>query len=454
MTPLRSGGRKSGQPPRDLGQAALAVPQPYLRALASALGRGPGQTGRPVVTALRALVLEAAEALQAVAPAAAPPAGHRATREEAPADYRAEPVDRPGLASTRKALERLSAGARSPGLAGLADLYPTPTVLTEDVFLARCLSWSPGPALDLATMRDFLARAVVPERLSELAIDRTVTLDQASFAALWAEPNRLDSIRATFDYFRSRFKAALLAHHAGYWGAMRRLRLSLEESEPTVAALVRLNSLEQLGQPLGQEALAQHGCLLADTQDCPLIEGTEEALATAASCPACNLTLADEPPSAEVDAVSRRLSRALGQQMTRLSSAAIRRILGRARGERIEQFLQVVQASDLAGLASVLDDELLEFLRDLLAAEPSTAMPSVMETLRRACPLVGEGDVEAAAETFRRLLVQALADQRRARPDRPPTVRLDLPAGQAGLPARPRAGADRGGPSTGRPGKP
>jgi hypothetical protein len=68
-----------------------------------------------------------------------------------------------------------------------------------------------------------------------------------------------------------------------------------------------------------------------------------------------------------------------------------------------------------------------------------------METLRRAYPLVGEGDVEAATETFRRLLVQALVDQRRARPDRPATVRLDVPA-------RPRAAG--GGTSTGRSRKP
>jgi len=78
----------------------------------------------------------------------------------------------------------------------------------------------------------------------------------------------------------------------------------------------------------------------------------------------------------------------------------------------------------------------------------------VIETLRRAYPLVGEGDVEAATETFRRLLVQALAGQRRARPDRPATVRLDLSAGQAGLPARPWAAIKGGGPSTGRSRKP
>jgi hypothetical protein len=325
--------------------------------------------------------------------------------------------------------------ARSPALGALADLYPGPMALAEDVFLARCLVRDPPAALELAAMRDFLARAVVPERLSELAMDHTVSLEQISFATLWAEPHRLDSMRATFEYFRSRFRAAFLAHHASYWQATRRLRLSLEDSEAAARALARLNSLEQLGRPLGEDALAQQGRLLATVQDCPLVQpasGGEEALGAAASCPACGLTLADQPPSAEVDAVLRRLSRALSQQMTRLSSEAVHRIIARARGERIEQFLQVVQASDLAGLASVLDDELLEFLRDLLAGEPTTAAPPVLERLRRAFPVVSESEVEAATEVFRRLLQQAISEQRRARPDRTPSVRLDLPGRQAG----------------------
>jgi hypothetical protein len=424
----------AGRPP--VG-AALAAPQPYLKALASALGRGPAETGRPLVALLRSLLRSAGEALGIVAPAAGPLVEPRARRvAEPPPAPLVEAIERPGLMPARRALERLTAVARSPALGALTDLYPAPLALAEDIFLSRCLLRDPLAALELAAMRDFLARTVVPERLSELAMDHTVSLEQISFATLWAEPHRLDSMRATFEYFRGRFRAALLAHHASYWRDMRRLRLSLEDSEATARALARLNSLEQLGRPVGEDALAQHGRLLAAVQDCPLVERLEEALGAAASCPACGLTLADQPASAEVDAVLQRLSRALSQQMTRLSSEAVHRILTRARGERIEQFLQVVQASDLAGLVSVLDDELLEFLRDLLAGEPTTAAPPVLERLRRAFPVVSESEVEAATEVFRRLLQQAISEQRRARPDRVPLVRLGLPVRPPGRPGQ------------------
>jgi hypothetical protein len=456
MTPQYPRDRTSREAPPGRAEAALAAPQPYLKALASALGRSPAETGRPIVAALRSLLQSAGEALGIVAPGAEPVVEPQARRvAEPPPAPLVEPIERPGLAPTRRALERLTVVARSPALRAVADLYPAPLALAEDIFLARCLLRDPPAAVELAAMRDFLARAVAPERLAELAMDRTVSLEQISFATLWAEPHRLDSMRATFEYFRSRFRAALLAHHASYWRDMRRLRLSLEDSEATARALARLNTLQQLGRPLGEEALAQHGHLQAAVQDCPLVDRLDDALGAAASCPACGLTLADQPPSAEVDAVLRRLSRALGQQMTRLSSEAVHRILARARGERIEQFLQVVQASDLAGLASVLDDELLEFLRDLLAGEPATAAPPVLERLRRAFPVVSESEVEAATEVFRRLLQQAISEQRRARPDRAPSVRLDLPGRQAGLPDRQTGGPHRepfesgGGPAPG-----
>jgi hypothetical protein len=42
-------------------------------------------------------------------------------------------------------------------------------------------------------------------------------------------------------------------------------------------------------------------------------------------------------------------------------------ILSQSHQPRIEQFIKVVQTSDLSSLANILDDELVSFLRQLLA---------------------------------------------------------------------------------------
>ena len=55
-------------------------------------------------------------------------------------------------------------------------------------------------------------------------MDRRVTLEQLSPAALFMEPHRFDGMRATFEYFRKRFVAAYREHHRRYWEECDRLR--------------------------------------------------------------------------------------------------------------------------------------------------------------------------------------------------------------------------------------
>jgi len=59
--------------------------------------------------------------------------------------------------------------------------------------------------------------------------------------------------------------------------------------------------------------------------------------------------------------------------------------------------------------------------------------------------VVGEGEVEAATEVFRRLLEQALSEQRRARPGRAPAVHLDVPIRPADRPPAEGGSASGGG---------
>jgi hypothetical protein len=133
----------------------------------------------------------------------------------------------------------------------------------------------------------------------------------------------------------------------------------------------------------------------------------------------------DGVPSEEAEEVLRRLHAALAGQQARLASEAVRRILARG-GERLDQFLQIVQASDLAGLAQVLDDELLAFLRELLSqpVSPTPEALDLFEELARAYPVVSEEQVDAVVHTLRQLLSEQLASQRAADPSRAAAFRL------------------------------
>jgi hypothetical protein len=273
-------------------------------------------------------------------------------------------------------------------------------------------------------MRAYLEATVVPDSAGELALDRRVTLEQLPSAALFMEPHRLDGMRATFEFFRKHYEAAYQEHHRRYWEACARLAFDLEEATTTARALGRLNGLRELGKPVGIGALAQYEDLRRALERCSLEEALAEALSRAPACPMCGVTLADEPPAERARDVSRRLQHALRQQQNRLSSAAIRQILSRRKEEKVEQFLRVIQASDLRGLAQLLDDDLVAFLRDMLAA-PGEAEAPLLERLRRVYPEVREESLEAAVAEFRRLLTDALAAERNTHPGRRPRVALD-----------------------------
>lgn len=287
--------------------------------------------------------------------------------------------------------------------------YPSPAALAEGILMCRALASDARAAAEVARMRRYLLRAEVPPSQKDLAWQRTLALEQTSFAILVTEAHRLPSIRATFEYFHHRYRAVYQEHHRSYHAKVCALRENLDLSRQRAEALARLNGIPELGPPLGQDALEAYERLLAGTFVCPDEARLTEALVEDPLCPTCNITLASQPTEGRVSQVLRRLERALGQQLRRLSSEAVRRILAESQEGRVEQFLQAVVASDTASLVNVLDDEMADFLRRLLAPRPAAVpLRPVLERLQQAFPQVEQADVEAVVEELRRLLREAV----------------------------------------------
>ena len=271
-----------------------------------------------------------------------------------------------------EALERLSALASANDSAAFYAAaqhhYVSPEEMAADVDLWHRLRDLAQLAPEVLELKSYLEGMASSEEGDDLALDRMSLLGQLSLSALAGTPRLWASIRALFDWLKARYGAAYRAHHHEYHGQLASLRRRLQEGAAQVRALELLNGIVELGAPLGEELPRRHQELLARSRPC--VEVSQASLEAEPRCPLCGLSLGDEPPTQEAERLLEELHDALGEQQRRLGSEAVRQILAQSGESRVDRFVKVVQASDLTSLANVLNDDLVAFLRQLLARAP------------------------------------------------------------------------------------
>jgi hypothetical protein len=414
MTAL-AGGQLLANPPLEVSPSDIFLPRktaPRLGLLAQALLAQ--RTAEPYLHALAVALAAPADPAPGGLAELLPALGQAvAAAREKMSGFQDLLADLPEMASTLEDVASLSEAATTATFAETTSrLYPSPSDLAEDVYLCRALVENPKGARKAARMRRFLMEAVVPESEPELAIDRTLALEELSFATLVAEPNRWAAMQAAFERFRQRYQCAYLNHHRRYWESALTLHAQLMDFIPHAQALRRLNTLRELGPALGEEALAEYEQLPQRIGACLLSANLERELGEASRCPACGISLNDEPSWEDVQRVKRRLERALNQQLQRLSSKAVHQILASSSEARVEQFIQLVQASQARSLADVLDNELLGFLRRLLVeARVKSLLAPVFAKLQEPIPDLSEEAVEDIATEVARVIHHAFTGQ-------------------------------------------
>jgi len=257
-------------------------------------------------------------------------------------------------------------------------LYLNKQALMEDIYLLRSLQQSPAEAGELLALRRFLSGAQVPAEWEELAADRSLLAEEITFVALATEPQRFPLARAALERFRRRYVVAYREHHTRHWAEMARLHAALLDEHAHAEALRRMNTLAELGPPMGVGALAAIEDLLAETSGCPLSAGVEDVAVAEGGCPNCRLSLDQSPPAQSVKEVIARIERACDKQVTRLSSHIVHLIIRGHGDARLQQLLTVLQASQLSSLRDVMDDEVLSYLRAALSTEAGA--PPAVET--------------------------------------------------------------------------
>ncbi len=102
--------------------------------------------------------------------------------------------------------------------------------------------------------------------------------------------------------------------------------------------------------------------------------------------------------------------------MVRLSSNALQQVLRRSADPRIEQFLKMIQASQLSSLRNILDDELVGYLRRFLVeSRIEEALQPILSQLQEGVPPKVE-EAQTAMREVSQVLQRAFQAAQRALP--------------------------------------
>lgn len=241
-----------------------------------------------------------------------------------------------------------------------------PQALSEDLgYLGRIEALEESlPELRQAVK--YLDGAVIKAGYEELALVRGALISQFSLSYLLDRGLSPESLIAQFERFRDDYSRAYRVHHRLYHSKSVALRARLEDEAARLGALNHLNSISELGEPLGRELEEQYNSLKEAVKLCDL-SSQDLPLDDDPQCSSCSLFLGEVLPTQDVELFQRRVGGSLLEQNRRLSLVLVDRIVHGQANRRLEDFLKIVQASDLASLTNTLNDEMVLFIRRLVA---------------------------------------------------------------------------------------
>jgi len=304
--------------------------------------------------------------------------------------------------------------------------YTSPEPLREDVGVYTRLRQLAGYAAEIQETRAYLDGMTLRPEDTELAGDRLLLLGQLSLGELERNPALWPGIFDSFGRLKGRYRTAYQKHHRDTYRAMANLQARLEDIHRRLHALALLNSIMELGEPLGEDLAERHAQLQERLRPCPVTEVAAVDVEAQPVCAACGLPLTGRAPTAEVEAFLGDLERALQEQRRRLSAEAVRRVLERAGGDELSRLMEAARAAEIARLVDVLDERVAESIRKLLVEDGLVTAPAeVFARLAELHPTVGEGEIPATVRDFEGLLHEALDEAKKEYPDKK-TVRVSL----------------------------
>ena len=246
--------------------------------------------------------------------------------------------------------------------------FQGPSVMEEALGLSRRLLQVSEFAPAIIEAKSYLELMTFSRNEEEMSLERDTTLSRLDLDSLLANPTLWSSIEQSFQQLMARYANAYLSHHSRYHLEALELRHRMDSLRPQVNALARFNEVPELGDPVGTDIGQRFDDLAASIKSCSLAD-EELSLETEPHCDLCRLRLDENIPKRDAELLLWDTERAMREYNQRLSSYSARRVLEHPTKEQLDRFVTLVQVADPSSLVNVLDDDVIEFLRQFLRNE-------------------------------------------------------------------------------------
>lgn len=268
-------------------------------------------------------------------------------------------------------------------------------------------------AFDLSQAKDYLSGACDIDSAIDFQRDSILTFFE--FDTLLRDPGIIPARLQAFDKWEVSYVQSYRKAHRAYYQQLKELDASLGVLKPKARALMKMNTIVELGPPLPSAGgiAADLAALDKRLYVCP---DAEEAAVDGAkpACPRCSWTPTHQPPVAEVEKLSAVVASGLADRFQRFKDAAISTILKSAvaKGERpdLAKLLDIVQLANADALAGVLTDDLVDFLRKLLYDENLVQEEIPLGPIVNDVGAIEEDHIDEAVDKFAKLLTTAAMD--------------------------------------------
>ena len=201
----------------------------------------------------------------------------------------------------------------------------------------------------------------------QLLVERDTLLARIEPDSLMASPWLWGGIEESFRRLLARYSRTYVAHHLRYFEEAQKISHRLEGLSLQVEALVRFNGMPELGEPVGTEVPRLYEEVAASFRTCSALRNGL-SLESTPYCQSCQLPLEQGIPRGEVELLFGAADRAMREYNRRLGTQTVRQILAHPTKEQLDKFIDLVRVADPSALANVLDDPVVEFLRQFLSS--------------------------------------------------------------------------------------